>query len=74
MERTASIVEDYTRNSWPNPRRRFLADIAILDDDLDFRNYLKDFLKDEGVSCAPSLVRRIYSGEEILPDIACCGT
>ena len=25
-----------------------LADIAILDDDLDFRNYLEDFLKDEG--------------------------
>src|SRR5579871_1185526 len=25
-----------------------VADIAILDDDLDFRNYLEDFLKDEG--------------------------
>src|ERR1700752_3495039 len=25
-----------------------LADIAILDDDFDFRNYLEDFLKDEG--------------------------
>jgi DNA-binding NtrC family response regulator len=26
-----------------------VAEIAILDDDLDFRNYLEDFLKDEGV-------------------------
>jgi DNA-binding NtrC family response regulator len=26
-----------------------VADIAVLDDDLDFRNYLEDFLKDEGV-------------------------
>ena len=25
-----------------------MADIAILDDDLDFRHYLEDFLKDEG--------------------------
>jgi DNA-binding NtrC family response regulator len=25
-----------------------IADIAILDDDLDFRNYLEDFLRDEG--------------------------
>ena len=24
-----------------------LADIAVLDDDLDFRTYLEDFLKDE---------------------------
>jgi len=26
-----------------------VADIAVLDDDLDFRNYVEDFLKDEGV-------------------------
>jgi len=26
-----------------------VADIAVLDDDLDFRNYIEDFLKDEGV-------------------------
>jgi DNA-binding NtrC family response regulator len=26
-----------------------LADIAILDDDFDFRNYLEDFLKDESI-------------------------
>ncbi len=25
-----------------------LVDIAVLDDDLDFRNYMEDFLKDEG--------------------------
>jgi DNA-binding NtrC family response regulator len=24
------------------------VDIAVLDDDADFRNYLEDFLKDEG--------------------------
>src|SRR6266446_5102428 len=29
--------------------QEMVADIAILDDDLDFRNYLEDFLKDEGV-------------------------
>jgi DNA-binding NtrC family response regulator len=28
--------------------QEILADIAILDDDFDFRNYLEDFLKDEG--------------------------
>jgi DNA-binding NtrC family response regulator len=26
-----------------------VAEIAVLDDDLDFRNYIEDFLKDEGV-------------------------
>lgn len=26
-----------------------IAEIAVLDDDLDFRNYIEDFLKDEGV-------------------------
>ena len=26
-----------------------VADIAVLDDDVDFRNYIDDFLKDEGV-------------------------
>ena len=29
--------------------QEMVADIAVLDDDLDFRNYLEDFLKDEGV-------------------------
>jgi two-component system, OmpR family, response regulator len=29
--------------------QEILADIAILDDDFDFRNYLEDFLKDEGM-------------------------
>lgn len=32
----------------PQPTSNALIDIAILDDDPDFRNYLKDFLKDEG--------------------------
>ena len=30
----------------PNPEA--LIDIAVLDDDLDFRNYMEDVLKDEG--------------------------
>jgi two-component system OmpR family response regulator len=32
----------------PAPGREMIADIAVLDDDLDFRTYLEDFLKDEG--------------------------
>src|ERR1700681_4435171 len=49
-----------------------LADIAVLDDDLDFRNYLEDFLKDErgyGVR-AFAIPRDLFQGcEERLPDI-----
>src|SRR5215467_12814789 len=29
--------------------QEIVADIAVLDDDLDFRNYIEDFLKDESV-------------------------
>jgi DNA-binding NtrC family response regulator len=49
-----------------------LIDIAILDDDADFRTYLEDLLKDEGMyavrsfSAAPEL---FASAEERLPDI-----
>jgi DNA-binding NtrC family response regulator len=52
--------------------RETIADIAVLDDDLDFRTYLEDFLKDESVysvrafASAPDL----YAGcEERSPDI-----
>ena len=31
------------------PAQTAVADIAVLDDDLDFRTYIEDFLKDEGV-------------------------
>ncbi|HEV8147763.1 MAG TPA: response regulator [Bryobacteraceae bacterium] len=49
-----------------------VAEIAILDDDLDFRNYLEDFLKDEGVYSVRAFARpdELYeSCEERLPDI-----
>jgi DNA-binding NtrC family response regulator len=49
-----------------------IADIAILDDDLDFRNYLEDFLKDEGGYTVRAFGRPadLFRGcEEALPDI-----
>lgn len=50
----------------------FAADIAVLDDDADFRNYLEDFLADENIytvrtfASAPELV---VGCEERVPDI-----
>jgi DNA-binding NtrC family response regulator len=49
-----------------------LADIAVLDDDLDFRNYIEDFLKDEGLYTVRAFSRpaELFQGcEERLPDI-----
>ncbi len=49
-----------------------LADIAVLDDDLDFRNYIEDFLKDEGSYLVRTFATatELYDGcEERLPDI-----
>jgi two-component system, OmpR family, response regulator len=49
-----------------------LADIAVLDDDLDFRNYLEDVLKDEGVYAVRTFANanELYEGcEDHLPDI-----
>src|SRR5271157_3285612 len=49
-----------------------LADIAVLDDDLDFRNYLEDVLKDEGVYAVRTFAnsRELFDGcEDRLPDI-----
>ena len=49
-----------------------LAAIAILDDDADFRNYLEDFLKDEGSYSVRAFANPSYlfeSCEESLPDI-----
>ncbi|HTD43015.1 MAG TPA: response regulator [Bryobacteraceae bacterium] len=49
-----------------------LATIAILDDDSDFRNYLEDFLKDEGfytVRAFANPSELFESCEESLPDI-----
>jgi two-component system OmpR family response regulator len=52
--------------------QEMVADIAILDDDLDFRNYLEDFLKDEGVYTVRAFGdpgEMVESCEERLPDI-----
>jgi len=49
-----------------------LADIAILDDDFDFRNYLEDFLKDEGIYNVRVFARPadlFTACEERVPDI-----
>ena len=48
------------------------TDIAVLDDDLDFRNYLEDFLKDEGLYTVRTFSRpqELFDGcEERTPDI-----
>ena len=52
--------------------RETVADIAILDDDLDFRTYLEDFLKDESVYSVRAFASAadLYNGcEERAPDI-----
>ncbi len=49
-----------------------VADIAVLDDDLDFRNYLEDFLKDEGGYTVRAFADpgELYDGcAERVPDI-----
>src|SRR5579863_7277915 len=49
-----------------------LADIAILDDDLDFRHYLEDLLKDENMYTVRAFARssELFEGcEEQLPEI-----
>jgi len=49
-----------------------LTDIAVLDDDLDFRTYLEDFLKDEQVYTVRTFGRpaELFSAcEERLPDM-----
>jgi DNA-binding NtrC family response regulator len=49
-----------------------VADIAVLDDDLDFRHYIEDFLKDERVYTVRAFAHPgdLFDGcEERLPDI-----
>lgn len=49
-----------------------IADIAVLDDDLDFRNYIEDFLKDEGkysVRAFGHPDELFAAAEDELPDI-----
>ncbi|MEO8097863.1 MAG: response regulator [Acidobacteriota bacterium] len=48
------------------------ADIAVLDDDVDFRNYLEDFLSDEGIYSVRifSSAASLFTGcEDRIPDI-----
>ena len=49
-----------------------VADIAVLDDDLDFRHYIEDFLKDEGSYSVRAFAhpKELFDGcEQRLPDI-----
>jgi DNA-binding NtrC family response regulator len=49
-----------------------VAEIAVLDDDLDFRNYIEDFLKDEGVYAVRTFATagELFEGcGDRLPDI-----
>lgn len=54
----------------PNPSQ--LIEIAVLDDDLDFRNYMEDFLKDEGIYAVRTFAHPedlFESSEQNVPDI-----
>ncbi len=56
----------------PDLTQETVADIAVLDDDLDFRHYIEDFLEDERVYTVRTFGRAIdlFNGcEERLPDI-----
>jgi DNA-binding NtrC family response regulator len=56
----------------PETVQEQLIDIAILDDDADFRTYLEDLLRDEGQYAVRSFARSgelFDSAEEQLPDI-----
>ena len=49
-----------------------LIEIAVLDDDLDFRNYIEDFLRDEGSYAVRSFAHPedlFAASEQQLPDI-----
>ena len=52
------------------------VDIAVLDDDIDFRNYIEDLLRDEGGYS----VRTFAEQDELFPPrkpafpISCCST
>ena len=48
------------------------VDIAVLDDDLDFRNYIEDFLRDEGAYTVRTYAHPedlFHEGEQRAPDI-----
>ena len=59
-------------SSMPDLVQESVADIAVLDDDLDFRNYIEDFLQDERVYTVRTFAQPLdlFNGcEERLPDI-----
>lgn len=54
------------------PQSEALIDIAVLDDDLDFRNYMEDVLKDEGSYSVRTFAHPddlFAAAEQQLPDI-----
>ena len=55
-----------------SPQPEALIDIAVLDDDLDFRNYMEDVLKDEGAFTVRTFAHPddlFAAAEQRLPDI-----
>lgn len=59
-------------NSMLDVTQEAVADIVVLDDDLDFRNYIEDFLKDESVYTVRTFAQpeALFGGcEDRLPDI-----
>ena len=55
-----------------SPQPEALIDIAVLDDDLDFRNYMEDVLKDEGAYTVRTFAHPndlFAAAEQQLPDI-----
>lgn len=54
------------------PQSSTLIDVAVLDDDADFRNYVEDLLRDEGLYAVRTFAhpdRLFESGEQKPPDI-----
>jgi DNA-binding NtrC family response regulator len=61
-----------TTSSAAGPPSAGLIDIAVLDDDLDFRNYIEDFLRDEGQYAVRTFAHPddlLAWAEQRLPDI-----
>lgn len=59
-------------NTTETPSPSQLIEVAVLDDDLDFRNYMEDFLKDEGIYAVRTFAHPedlFESSEQNVPDI-----
>lgn len=64
-----STKQEQPQESAPNPS---LIDVAVLDDDLDFLNYIEDFLRHESVYSVRTFVhpsKLIESADQRRPDI-----